>query len=130
MKQFKTMKLPKNVQVGPGWNEGGTLHRATIAEWHRGKWGDGLATCSDWVATFRDLEGKPNADMTGRFHSHLKIETGDDLLGYSLQLLNAVTSGTARRIQEAGGEKMSAVAMAAAAKLGWLTVEEVPGAAG
>ncbi|MEZ0371636.1 MAG: hypothetical protein ACAI44_21270 [Candidatus Sericytochromatia bacterium] len=124
------MKLPKNVQVGAGWNEGGTLHKATIREWHRGKWGDGLATCSDWVVTFRDLEGKPNADFTGRFRSNVALNKPDDLLAYSLQLLQAVTRGTEKRISEAGGEKMSAVAMAAAAKLGWLTVEEVPVAAG
>ena len=35
------------------WYEGGTLHRATIAEWRRASYENRLATCSDFVMTMR-----------------------------------------------------------------------------
>ena len=31
------------------WYEGGTLHKATVGEWHRATYANRLATCADWV---------------------------------------------------------------------------------
>lgn len=35
------------------WNEGGTLHKATLAEWKAGSEADRLATCADFAARIK-----------------------------------------------------------------------------
>ena len=37
------------------WNRGGTLHRATVAEWHRATDSNRLATAADWAARTRGM---------------------------------------------------------------------------
>ena len=38
------------------WYSGGTLHKATIAEWHQATYANRLATCADWVKALEEPE--------------------------------------------------------------------------
>lgn len=37
----------------PDWTEGGTLHKATVAEWNNADENNKLATCADFVASIK-----------------------------------------------------------------------------
>lgn len=123
MKRFKKQMKADGQAVGSGWNVGGTLHKATISEWHQAKWGNGLATCSDWVVAIAGLNGT-KTPTGGVFIVTLDISTGDKLLAASIQLLQAVTEGTRKHVASSGDLRMSEIAMSAASALGWLKVED------
>ena len=36
------------------WYSGGTLHKATVAEWHRATYANRLATCADWLVALEE----------------------------------------------------------------------------
>lgn len=122
MKRFKKRMKPDGQEIGPGWNVGGTLHKATIGDWHQSTWANGLATCSDWVVAIKQLDGQATPSG-GTFRINLDISDGKQLLGASVALLQAVTIGTEKHIDAASTQPMHGIAMAAAAALGWLHVE-------
>ncbi len=45
------------------WYEGGTLHKATVAEWGHAGRSDKLATAADWISACLQKEGKLPKDM-------------------------------------------------------------------
>ena len=40
------------------WYSGGTLHKATVAEWHNATYANRLATCADWVVVSNRAEAE------------------------------------------------------------------------
>ena len=40
------------------WYEGGTLHKATVGQWHRATYANRLATCADWVVAANRAEAE------------------------------------------------------------------------
>lgn len=126
----KTMNLPQTINLTKGWNVGGTLHDVTVSEWHRSKWGNGLATCSDFVTRIASLHGEPSIDDPGNqkgiYHSSLVPLKDADLFGLSLQLLQAVTLGTRNHVAHIGDQHITQWVFLAAAKLGWLRVDPLP----
>lgn len=141
MKRLGKMRIPANIMRVIGWNKGGTLHQATVAQWHRSDFENGLATCADWVAAIRNSDGTTTPDG-GTLRAHLSLNLGnksmypearkelidDQEFRYSLRLLVAVTQGTAARLDVAGEMQMSNIAMTSAAALGYLTIEYPEGA--
>ena len=127
MKKFNQMKLPRTIELRKGWNTGGTLHGATVSQWHRSTWGNGLATCADFVTAIAKLDGTPSVDDQGQqlgvYRSSLAPLQPDQVFGYSLQLLQAVSIGTKEHIAQLAEDPISKWAFLCATQLGWLKVE-------
>jgi len=45
------------------WYSGGTLHKATVAEWNPASYANRLATCGDFMATMMQKDGKRISSM-------------------------------------------------------------------
>jgi len=122
----KTMILPESINLTKGWNLGGTLHNVTVSEWHRSKWRNGLATCSDFVCRIASLHGEQSVDDNGNikgiYHSSLAPLKKEQLFGLSVQLLQAVSLGTRDHVAHIADNHITQWVFIAAAQMGWLTV--------
>lgn len=113
-----------------GWHIGGTLFNATVADWHKAEADDAIATCAEWVYRMsRMWESSPDMLVTIQLMGPDGRVDEKKYLGYTMQLLMAITRGTQDRVETAGHLKVSEIAMVAAAKMGWIlskdTVAEV-----
>ena len=108
------------------WNVGGTLFNATVADWHRAAADDAIATCAEWVYRFSKMgEMNPNTIVNIQlFGSDGRVDE-KKYLGYTMQLLMAITKGTQDRVETAGHLKVSEIAMVSAAKLGWIKSKDL-----
>lgn len=126
----KNMVLPEPrellLQLRDGWNVGGTLHDATLSEWHNARWPNGLATCSDWVTAIAGLDGKPAEG--GIYRSSLAPLKPEQLLGLSIALFQALTKGTSNHVAKLASDPVTRWVFVCAAQLKWLTVEPAEGA--
>lgn len=125
MKRLKKLKIPDKIQVRDRWFEGGTLHGSDLKEFHHSTFVNALATCSDWVATFKNLDGQLTESGEYRWKSSIQINSGDELLGYSLQLVNAITRGTEKHVSSLPDVKVTNIALIAAIQLEWIRTEPV-----
>lgn len=129
-KKFKKNGQVPQGSISEGWNVGGTLHKATVSQWHNSKFGNGLATCADWVQAFKELNGTSVKDDqgldTGRLFdtSSLDISTGDKYLAACLRLQQAVTEGTRKHVANIADHSIAQYAMISAGALGWLKIQE------
>lgn len=115
-------RMPDTGNVREKWNEGGTLHAATFAEWHsRGTYEDGLATCADWVAATRDNYPR----------NTIRYKNGDELLHYAHNLLTAINIASASAVEAWPDGLMCELAMQAMTLMGWVLPDGVmPGQRG
>jgi hypothetical protein len=89
------------------WNDGGTLHQATIGEWKRATYRNKLATAADIAALSKMLERKVRA--SGDFDT-LKI--------YANQLVICIDEAT--DVPDIEHLKMNSIAGTCALTMGWL----------
>jgi hypothetical protein len=108
------------------WDQGGTLHGATVKQWHEGTHADRLATCSDWVSAFRswDQQFTASGDIWESFIEPRDPE-GWIQIRYAMYLRDVLTEGTKDNVDAVGHLNVSDIAMFAAHKLGWLKIKEV-----
>lgn len=127
MKNLRKLKMPDKINVGQNWYKGGTLHASNLSDFHRSTFKNALATCSDWVVTFKNLDQQLTQDKTHKWISNIEIKSGGDLLQYSLQLTNAIILGTEKHVSTLPDYKTGNVALVAALQLGWIKTEPLPG---
>lgn len=49
---------PAPTPTATEWYSGGTLHKATVGEWHQATYANRLATCADWVVAANRAEAE------------------------------------------------------------------------
>ena len=57
------------------WYVGGTLHKATMAEWNRASYRDRLATCGDFIAAIMNKDGKKMSSMDQLLSEAVALES-------------------------------------------------------
>ena len=96
------------VSCAKEWQQGGTLHNATIAEWKRSSHENKLATCADWLSALY-LRGNLDVD----------IDEFDDLKKYAEALVGYVDK-TSAKTSSLNGEKANAIALVGMMMAGWI----------
>ena len=88
------------------WYSGGTLHRATVAEWRRATYANKLATSADWAITRPGVRAKV-----------MRSGSIENIRPYAVQMLTCVDAAAGPAGYGALG--VSELAAACAISLGW-----------
>jgi hypothetical protein len=87
------------------WYEGGTLHRAKVAEWKDATARNKLATCADFIAKMRNSLDLP-------------ITTVDSIKPYAQELVDFIDAAT-DGVDEMDEESVASMAAMGTIMMGW-----------
>ena len=90
------------------WQQGGTLHDATIAQWKRASQHNKVATCADWLSGLY-LRGNLDVD----------IDEFDDLRKYAEAIVSYIDKSSANT-SSLNEEKANDVALIGMMMAGWI----------
>lgn len=93
-----------------------TLHQATVHQWHKAEYTNGLRTAMDFVIAASKLE----LWQGGQVFNANDEAVPDLVIPLAAQLTTALTEGTRQHLDTAGHMKVSDVAMVCMAQMGWL----------